>query len=500
MRTFWQRLVDFCLHLIESLGALLKSAFFWLSHVIKDRLWPKLKESLPLVWEKLEGLRKLLAKWTDHMGSSGLTVAEAARLGQVNKASVYLLWGIAAVIFSLLIWAYFTQVEIVSHSMGKVIPSGKLQVVQNLEGGIVQSIHVQPGVSVQEGELLVSLNETQFESDLQSRKQQAVALAAKLARLKAESEGSQLKFDGKNKPEAAEYERTELAAYLTRKQQLKSQLDVVQAQYEQKTQELQEMTITLATALKTVELGQQEHKILSKMVASGLEPKLELIRLERTLADALGRADTAKASIVKLKAAIQEAKARKEQVINQFQSDAQAESNKALVEFRTLQESLPALEDKKGRTEIRSPVAGIVNRVLVSTVGGVVKPGEPIVEVVPADDKLVFEAMVPTADIGFVKMGQTARVKVTAFDYSIFGAMSGQVTRVAADATTTERGESFYIARIETPSPVLEARGSKLAVVPGMQAQIDIVTGYRSVWDYLMKPVLAVKENAFKER
>lgn len=501
MKINWQWLVDLITRQIKRVLALIKSAIDWVCDLSTNKLWPRLRVSVPaVVWQRLEGLRVLLAKWTDHMGGSGLTVAEAGRLGQVNRASTYLLWGITAVIFSLLIWAYFTEVEIVSHSMGKVIPSGKLQVIQNLEGGIVQSIHAQPGQRVQEGELLVSLSETQFEGDLQTRRQQAYALAAKLDRLKAESEGKPLTFSNELKANAGEYVRIESAAYQSRKLQLKSQTDLVQAQLEQKNQELQEMKVTLSTAEKTVELGRQEQAILSKMVARGLEPKLELIRLERTLAETEGRAETAKTSILKLRAAIAEAKARMEQVLNQFQSEAQTESNKTLAEYRALQESLPALEDKKGRTEVRSPVAGIVNRVLVTTVGGVVKPGEPIVEVVPADDKLVFEAMVPTADIGFVKLGQTARVKVTAFDYSVFGAMTGKVTRVAADATTTEKGESFYIARIETPSPLLEVRGNKLAVMPGMQAQIDIVTGYRSIWDYLMKPVMAVKENAFKER
>lgn len=466
------------------------------------KLWQRVVEVTKswLAQNKLEGLRKLLAQWTDKMGTSGITVAEAGRLGEVNRASSYLLYGIAIVICSMMLWAYFSEVETVSRSMGRVIPSGKLQVVQNLEGGIVQSIHVQPGERVEEGQLLVSLSETQFESDLQTRKQQASALAARLVRLKAESEGTPLKFPEALKKEAPEYVRTETAGYEGRQIQFRAQVDMMQAQIEQKTQEMQEVRIALVTAEKTLELGKQEHAILSKMVARGLEPKLELIRLERTLADAEGRAETAKATVGKLRAAINEAQARKASVVGQFRSDAQAESNKSLAEFRSLQESLPALQDKKGRTEIRSPVAGVVNRVLVSTVGGVVKPGEPIAEVVPGGDKLVFEAMVLPSDIGFVKVGQTARIKITAYDFSIFGAMTGQVTRIAADATSNEKGESFYIARIETMSPVLESRGNKLSVLPGMQAQVDIVTGYKTIWDYLLKPVMAVRENAFKER
>jgi adhesin transport system membrane fusion protein len=497
MKMFWLWLLEAMKNGVARVGGVTDRAILYL----RETVWPRLQKSAPeVLLQKLEGLRKLLARWTDNMGTSGITVAEAGRLGEVSRASSYLLYGIAFVICSMMMWAYFSQVETVSRSMGKVIPSGKLQVVQNLEGGIVQSIHVQPGQRVEEGQLLVSLSETHFESDLQTRKQQASALAARLVRLKAESEGSPLRFPEALKKEATEYVRTETAAYDGRRIQFNAQVDMLQAQIEQKTQEMQEVRIALMTAEKTLELGRQEHAILSKMVARGLEPKLELIRLERTLADSEGRAETAKATVGKLRAAINEAQARKASVVGQFRSDAQADSNKSLAEFRSLQESLPALQDKKGRTEIRSPVGGVVNRVLVSTVGGVVKPGEPIAEVVPGDDKLVFEAMVLPSDIGFVKVGQSARIKITAYDFSIFGAMTGEVTRMAADATSNEKGESFYIARIETTSPVLESRGSKLSVLPGMQAQVDIVTGYKTIWDYLLKPVLAVRENAFKER
>jgi adhesin transport system membrane fusion protein len=181
-------------------------------------------------------------------------------------------------------------------------------------------------------------------------------------------------------------------------------------------------------------------------------------------------------------------------------SDARAEANKALGEYRSLQATMPAFADKKGRTEIRAPLTGIVNRVLVSTVGGVVKPGEPVAEVVPANDQLVFESHVSPTDIGFIKAGQIARIKLSAYDFSIFGAMEGTVTQIGADAVSNERGESFFIVRVETEAPVLESRGNKLQVMPGMQAQVDIVTGKRTVWEYLSKPIIAVKENAFRER
>jgi adhesin transport system membrane fusion protein len=429
-----------------------------------------------------------------------LTVVEAGRLGEVNRASSYLLYTIACVTVGIMLWAYFTQIETIAHSQGKVIPSSKLQVVQNLEGGIVSSIHVKPGQNVKEGDLLVSLNETQFEGDYQSRSQQLLSLGARMARLNAESQNRPLQFEGQLVKQGPEFVSIERSAYQSRQDQLRAQLETLQAQVDQKRQELQENKIALKTATSTLELGQDERDILSKMVAKGLEPKLELVRLDRTLAEAQGRKETAAASIKKLESAIIEMQSRKDSVNLQFMSDARAEANKAIGEYRALQATMPAYADKKGRTEIRAPLSGIVNRVLVSTVGGVVKPGEPIAEVVPANDQPVFESHVSPTDIGFIKVGQVARIKLSAYDYSIFGAMTGTVTQIGADAVSNEKGESYFIAKVETEAPVLESRGKKLQIMPGMQAQVDIVTGKRTVWEYLSKPIIAVKENAFRER
>jgi adhesin transport system membrane fusion protein len=398
-----------------------------------------------------------------------------------------------------MVWAYFANVETVARSQGRVITSGKIQLIQNLEGGIVSAIHVKAGQRVTEGTLLVSLSETQFDSDLQSRLQQANALAARLARLNAESEGQSPVFDAQLLKTGKEFVDLERNAFETRAGQLKSQLEMLQAQIDQKTQELQENRIALVTASKMLELGREERDILSRLVARGLEPKLELVRLERTLADAEGREETARSAIKRLQSAVGETLARKDSAVRQFRSDSRAESNKTLAEYRSLKEMLPSLQDKKGRTEMRSPVSGIVNRVMVNTVGGVVKPGEPIVEVVPVDEQLVLEANVLPSDIGFVKVGQLANVKLTAYDYSIFGSLVGKVVHIAPDSVSNEKGESFYVARIETSSS-MEVRGNKFEVMPGMQAQVDIITGHRTIWEYLSKPLVAVKENAFRER
>ena len=186
--------------------------------------------------------------------------------------------------------------------------------------------------------------------------------------------------------------------------------------------------------------------------------------------------------------------------MRQFRSEALNELNRTMADLSALRQTMPALQDKVTRTEIKSPMKGIVNRVFVSTLGGVVRPGDPIVEVVPADDQLVVEALVLPKDIGFVKLGQPARVKITAYDYSIFGAMEGVVQNVSADAVPNEKGEAHYQVRIETRTKAIEIIDKKLPILPGMQAQIDIITGKKTILQFLSKPIVAVKENAFRER
>jgi len=292
-----------------------------------------------------------------------------------------------------------------------------------------------------------------------------------------------------------------LAAYLSKKGEQEAQLAVLEAQVIQRRKEFEEAQVALQTYRKTLAIAQDERSLVARMVERGLEPKLELIRLERAIADAEGRAAGAAVSMERAQSAIAETESRKQAASRQFRAEALAELNKSLAELRALQESMPALQDKVDRAELKAPVAGVVNRILVTTLGGVIKPGEPVFEVVPVDDQLVVEAMVDPKDIAFVHIGQGAKVKITAYDYSIFGAMDGQVTQISPDAVPVgDKGQTFYQVRIETNAKTIDSLGKKLPILPGMQAQVDIVTGSRTILQYLTKPLVGVKENAFRER
>jgi membrane fusion protein, adhesin transport system len=384
-----------------------------------------------------------------------------SRIGQPHKASYVLVNSIVGLIVVMVIWAALAHVDEVTHAEGRMIPSAKMQVLQNMEGGIVEKIEVRQGDLVEKGQVLVTLSSTQFVADFETKKQQVLSLMAKEARLMAELQDKPLVFAPDFLEIAKNYANLELAEYQNRKLRFRADQVVYENQLKNASSELE---------------------IVRRLVERGLEPRLEMIRTE-------SRVDEARSKLDALK--------------RQYKSEVSAEMAKTSLELNPLKKGLPALADRVERTYIKAPMKGVVNRVLVSTVGGVIKPGEQVLEVVPTDDVLVVEAQIRPQDIGFVKIGQMADVKISAYDYSIFGSMVGVVTNLSADAISREeRGQTvyYYLARIETKTSVMNSLGKKLPIIPGMQAQVDIITGNKTVMQYLMKPIVGVKENAFRER
>ena len=431
-------------------------------------------------------------------------IAFASRIPRVSKNSSILLAVICFVFSSFFIWASIARVDDLTRAEGRVIPSARLQIVQNLEGGIVQSLNVRQGEVVEAGALIGTLSSTQFGADRDTRRQQIASLQARAIRLSAESNGNEPAFPDEVTVASHDFFQQEKSEYLARQSRLMGEISVAEAQLQQRLQEAEDTRNLMQTTQNNLSSAMQELSIVSRMVERGLEPRIELIRLQGKISELEGRAESARIAIPRLEAAIDEVRGKKDQAIRQFRSDASAELGKIMVELRSGEMALPALVDKVERTEIRAPVKGVINRLLVTTIGGVIRPGESIAEIVPADGQLVIEAHIKPKDIGFVQSGMKARVKITTYDYSIFGSMEGVVTQISADALPSDdrsQPNSFYfLARVETASNTFEAFGRSLPVIPGMQAQVDIITGNKSVLSYLVKPVVAVKENAFRER
>jgi len=398
-----------------------------------------------------------LAKLSKKSGSGFAQV----KLGSTMKTSFFLLNSIVLVVILLVVWAAYSAVDEITHAEGRVVPSSKMQIVQNMEGGIVQSINVKQGDLVEKDDIVINLVSAQFTSDYASRNQQALSLMAKRARLEAEVYDKALVFTPEFTKMAPSSVANELSEYKNRAMRLRADLSVLESTYKNASDELE---------------------IIKKMVDRGLEPKLELIRTQSRVDDA---------------------KNKMESMRRQFKSDSSSDLSKTVIELNPLKEALPAFEDKVNRTNVRAPLKGVVNRIMVNTVGGVIRPGEPVVEIVPFDDVLVVEAQIRPQDIGFVRVGQEANVKISAYDYSIFGSLQGTITQISADAISKEeRGQTvyYYLARVETSTSAIKSLEKNLPIIPGMQAQVDITTGNKSVLTYLLKPLVAVKDNAFRER
>ena len=402
-----------------------------------------------------------------------------------NLSSKFLFYVLVTIVF-FVGWAILSDFDQVISSEAKIIPFNKLQTVQHFEGGIINMIHVRAGQKVNVGSQLLSLSPIEANSGYQSKKYDYMQALARIQRLEAEYKNtppifSQALMDFS--PSLIQNEKLLIAARFAKNQ---ASLDSFESQKRQKASEL-------IGAKQTLKLVREEHEVVKKLVERGLEPKLESVRAEKTYAEAFSKVD----SII---GAIDEINDRKSGAIQEQKSEILNEIAKAKSEFSQLQQAMNVAADKADRNIIKSPISGVINRVLVSTVGGVLKAGEPAIEIVPSDAKLVFEAKVKPNDIGFVSVGQKAFIKLSTYDFSMFGSLSGLVSVVGSDSIPNEKGESYYIVKIELTDSNVTSTGKSLELISGMTAQIDILTGKRSVMSYLSSPLTKTFTTAFTEK
>jgi len=410
-----------------------------------------------------------------------------------------MLWSVAALTLALLVWAGLARVDEVAVAPGKVVPARQLQIVSNLEGGVVAAILVRPGARVAAGQPLVRLDRSQFGADYGRTSQSWQALAARAARLEAEVAGRTPLFPAGLAPAVV---ATETALFSARRSEVAAASALEAAKLTQAERALGETQAEAAVRGQAVTLAAQEAAMVAPLVDKGIEPRIALVRAESALTQARGIAGAAGLSIARARAAVAEARAGLRGVVDRSRAEASTQLAQARAELAAQQAALPAAADRLSRTIVRAPVAGTVNRVLVATVGGSVRPGEPLVEIVPAGDALVVEAKLRPADIGFVHVGQRATVKLTAYDYSVYGSVTGTVEAVAADATPDERsGEPHFAVRVRTDAAALKGQdGRPLPIGAGMVAEVDLLGHKRSVLSYLLTPVSKLSDNAFRER
>lgn len=396
-----------------------------------------------------------------------------------------------------IMWAAVSRLDEVTRGEGKVIPSRQLQVLQSLDGGVVEEILVKEGDVVDAEQVLLRIDPTRFASSVRESRVQYSALVAKAARLKALTEGTPFKVPdeiAKEDPKTVEEERR---LYESRRNELETQSSIARQQLAQRQQELVEVRARHEQASKSYDISARELAVTKPLIASGAVSEVELLRLERDVARFRGERDMASAQISRIQASISEANHKLEEVGLAFRNESGKELGETMARLNALAEGSVGLSDKVTRSVLRSPVKGTVKRVLVNTVGGVVQPGKDVIEIVPLEDNLLLEARVQPRDIAFLRPGQKVVVKFTAYDFSIYGGLDGKLEHIGADSVVDEKGNAYYTVRVRTNKPTL---GNNLPVIPGMIVEVDIITGEKSVLTYLLKPVLRAKARALSER
>lgn len=425
------------------------------------------------------------------------TQADWARLQEEPLRARAILYVAFVIVVALAVWASLAEVDEVTRGDGRVIPSSQLQVIQSVDGGIVEEIAVREGQIVEAGELLLRIDPTRFVSSLLENRAERLSLQAKAARLSALTQGTELVIPDevwRDAPETAAHEQRLFESSLAA---MAAQQSIAREQLAQRQQELNEVRSRREQAARGLDLVMQELSVTRPLVATGAVSEVEVLRLERDVARLRGERDQATAQISRLQAAVAEANRKIQEIELNVRNQMRSELSETMARLASLSEGSRALADRVKHAEVRSPVRGTVSRLRVTTVGAVVQPGRDVVEIVPLDDALVLETRITPRDIGFLRPGQEAMVKFSAYDFAIYGGLEAVVEHISADTITDERGHAHYLVRVRT----LEASlGDGLPIIPGMVAQVDILTGKKTILSYLLKPVLRAKANALTER
>ena len=430
-----------------------------------------------------------------------LDALERELRGRTPLGASALLFTIVGVIAAAVLWASFTWIDDVTRASGKVVPAGDVQVVQATEEGLIRRVFVAEGQEVAAGDPLVELDSLVQESQLDREMQRALALQTRIARLGAAIEDRPIAFPPDLERDAPEMAASERALHLGRAVDLAAQLAVLDRQRQQRLQEAEVARIEIGTSERQLSIVAEERTLLEPLVEREIEPRTTLLTLRQREEDLAGRIAGAQATLQGIGAALSEIEDTAAATRSRFRAEALADLADATAELATLRPALPALQSLADRAVLRAPVRGIVNRLHRRTLGGAVRPGEDVVEIVPLDDRLLVEAYLLPQDIAFLQVGQPVRVKLTAYDFTRYGALDGRILKIGASTVRRdERDEAeVFVVTIETSGAMLDANGAQVRILPGMTAEVDILAGKRRVIDYLLQPLERVRAHAFRE-
>lgn len=429
---------------------------------------------------------------------------DAALSHGAPRAAIVSILLCTSLVVAAIIWASWAHIDEVTRGEGKVIPSSKTQLLQSLEGGIVKEILVRDGDHVKKGEILVRIDDTGFAANFGEMRAKQLAYQVQVARLRHEASGdieTPLVIPDELVKAAPVVAAGELALYESHKVSLAAQIDILDERVEQRQRELSEMAASVNRLAADLELANDELDIKKPLAESGIVAKTDLIRLQRDVTGLEGQMSIQEESRSKLQAAIREAEATVAEQRQKFRQEARIELSQKEAELSVIEESLKGAKDRVVRADIKSPVDGIINKVNANTVGGVVQAGQVLMEIVPIEASLFVEAKIRPSDIAFVHPSQPAVVKITAYDFSVYGGLEGEVERISADSVYDENArESYYLVTVKTLGNQLKGKQESLPIIPGMVASVDILTGEKSVLQYLLKPINKARYEALTER
>ena len=425
---------------------------------------------------------------------------DAATRLRPSVASHFMLLTVASLVGAFFVWAGTSEIEEITRGGGKVVPTQEIQVVQSLEGGILTELFVTEGQQVKKGDVLLKINDVAFSSEERGAEARSLALKAKKARLNAEAQGKTFVAPKEVLEKFPNIARNEEALFRSRQQELNNAKSILDNKISSARAELREVQAKINRLSDSRGSLKKELSLTEKMVAKRAVPEIEAIRLRREISDVSGQMREATQRKSGLDADLRGAQRERADRENKFKSQVLGELNEIESQISQLKENLTAIGDRVDRSEVRSPVDGVVNKVAIKTIGGIIEPAMQLVEVVPLDDELKIIARVLPQEIAFLRQGQEANIKISAYDSQRYGALKGVLTRIGANSVTDKEGNVAFEIELEANQNYLGTKENPLPITPGMVAEVEIITGERTILSYLAKPVLRAKDKALTER
>lgn len=425
---------------------------------------------------------------------------EAATRIRPSDSSHYMLLTVASLIAAFIFWSATSEIEEITRGTGQVVPTQEIQIVQSLEGGILEDLLVREGQSVKKNQILLKVSDVAFASEERGAEARGLSLKAKKTRLEAEAQGKKFVVPDDVIQKFPDIARNEQALYQSRQQELSNAKSILDSKISSARAELSELQAKVNRLSDSRRLLNKELSITKEMVSKRAVPMLEQIRIEREISNIAGQIRESTQRRSGLEAELRGAQKERQDREDKFKSQVLGELNEVEAQISQVDESLTAIGDRVSRTEVRSPVDGIVNKISIKTIGGVIEPAMKLVEVVPLDDKLKIIARVTPQEIAFLRPNQDVNIKISAYDSQRYGALKGKLERIGASSVNDREGNIFFEIEVRANQNYLGTKENPLPITPGMVANTEIITGQRTILSYLMKPVLRTRDKALTER